>query len=319
MLGILVSLASAFSFSLSSVATRRAVLKAPVSHGTFVTVLMGVPLFLFVCLLTGQIFNISDLSAKEYGLLALAGVIHYVVGRSFNYAGVAAIGATRSGPINALNLPYSATLAWIFLGEDMSLGIVLGIILALIGPLLMFEPRRPAPAVPVIPVVPPSGGGTATSTAEPAIEPSVELQSIGYVYAVLCAICYGSSPVLIRSALENHHGVSILGGLAAYSAASLFLILSLALPSRRGLVAALNVDTLRAFFAAGFFVWMAQMLNFVALTLASVAVVATFIRFSNVFTLIISYIYNRRLEMITTRVVLGVLLSVAGAVVMVLN
>ena len=317
MLGVVVSLGSALAFSLSSVATRRAVLKAPVSHGTFVTVLMGVPLFLIVCLLTGQILNVADLSAKEYGLLALAGVIHYVVGRSFNYAGVAAIGATRSGPINALNLPYSATLAWLFLGEDMSLGIVLGIILALIGPLLMFEPRRSAPQPVPVPVPPPSGTAAATATLEAA--PAIEMQSIGYVYAVLCAICYGSSPVLIRSALEGHSGVSILGGLAAYSAASLFLILSLALPSRRGLVAALNVSTLKAFFAAGFFVWLAQMLNFVALTLASVAVVATFIRFSNVFTLVISYIYNRRLEMITVRVVLGVLLSVAGAMVMVLN
>jgi len=313
-LGVLVSLGSALAFSLSSVATRRAVLKAPVSHGTFVTVLMGVPLFLIVCLVTGQILNVADLSAKEYGLLAAAGVIHYVIGRSFNYAGVAAIGATRSGPINALNLPYSATLAWLFLGEDMSLGIVLGIILALIGPLLMFEPRK-APAQPVAVSDVPSSGGTATATAVP----SVEIQPIGYVYAVLCAVCYGTSPVLIRSALESHSGVSILGGLAAYSAAALFLILSLALPSRRGLVAALNVKTLQAFFAAGFFVWLAQMLNFVALTLASVAVVATFIRFSNVFTLVISYIYNRQLEMITTRVVLGVMLSVAGAVVMVLN
>jgi drug/metabolite transporter (DMT)-like permease len=296
------------------------VLKAPVSHGTFVTVLMGVPLFLIVCLVTGQILNVADLSAKEYGLLAIAGVIHYVIGRSFNYAGVAAIGATRSGPINALNLPYSATLAWLFLGEEMSLGVILGIILALIGPLLMFEPRK-GPSQPVAVTNVPSsssGGGTATVAAAPAA-PAVEFQSIGYVYAVLCAVCYGSSPVLIRSALENHSGVSVLGGLAAYSAASFFLILSLILPSRRGLVAALNPATLKAFFAAGFFVWMAQMLNFVALTLASVAVVATFIRFSNVFTLVISYIYNRNLEMITVRVVLGVLLSVAGAIVMVLN
>src|SRR5215207_7847207 len=100
-LGVLVSLGSAFAFSMSSVAVRRGVLKAPVSHGTFVTVLMGVPLFLIVCIVSGQILHVDTLSAKEYGLLAAAGVIHYVVGRSFNYAGVEAIGATRSGPINA--------------------------------------------------------------------------------------------------------------------------------------------------------------------------------------------------------------------------
>ena len=145
MLGALVSLGSALSFSLSSVAVRRGVLKAPVSHGTFVTVLMGVPLFLLACIVSGQILHAGALSTREYGLLACAGVIHYVVGRYFNYAGVEAIGATRSGPINALNLPYSATLAWLFLGEDMTLGVIVGIVLALLGPLLMFERRAPAP------------------------------------------------------------------------------------------------------------------------------------------------------------------------------
>jgi drug/metabolite transporter (DMT)-like permease len=312
-LGALVSLGSALAFSLSSVAVRRGVLKAPVSHGTFVTVLMGVPLFLLACLVSGQILHIGALSAREYGLLACAGVIHYVVGRYFNYAGVEAIGATRSGPINALNLPYSATLAWLFLGEDMSLGVIIGIVLALLGPLLMFERRAPEPQ----PVVVAAVGDI--PVAAPAREEVKLRLTEGYIFAVLCAICYGSSPVLIRSALEDHSGVSILGGLAAYSAAAAVLILSLLLPSRRGLIAALNVETMRAYFAAGFFVFLAQMLNFIALTLASVATVATFIRFSNVFTLIISWIYNRRLEMITPRVVLGVCFSVAGALVMVLS
>ena len=283
------------------------------SHGTFVTVLMGVPLFLLACIVSGQILHFGALSAKEYGLLACAGVIHYVVGRYFNYAGVEAIGATRSGPINALNLPYSATLAWLFLGEDMTLGVIVGNRAGAAGSAADVRTARPGTAASCR--AQPSGGGTATAPAREEVKLRL---TEGYVFAVLCAICYGSSPVLIRSALENHSGVSILGGLAAYSAAAAVLILSLLLPSRRGLIAALNVDTMRAYFAAGFFVFLAQMLNFIALTLASVAMVATFIRFSNVFTLIISWIYNRRLEMITARVVLGVLFSVAGALVMVL-
>jgi drug/metabolite transporter (DMT)-like permease len=303
---------------MSSVAVRRGVLKAPASHGTFVTVLMGVPLFLLATIVSGQILHVGSLSAYEYGLLALAGMVHYVFGRYFNYAGVDAIGATRSGPINALNLPYSVMLASIFLGEELTPGVIVGIVLALLGPLLMFERRVPARAPGAVAVAVAAGPAPApAATASPPQEEVKFRQVEGYVFAVLCAICYGTSPVLIRSALEDHAGVSILGGLTAYSAASLLLLASLLLPSRRGLVAALNLDTMRAFFAAGFFVFLAQMLNFIALTLASVAVVATLIRFSNVFTLIISWVYNRRLEMITWRTVLGVFFSVAGAVVMV--
>jgi drug/metabolite transporter (DMT)-like permease len=308
-LGVIVSLGSALAFSLSNVAVRRGVLKAPVSHGTFVTVLMGVPLFLLACIVSGQVLHVGRLGVEEYGLLALAGMVHYVFGRYFNYAGVEAIGATRSGPINALNLPYSVTLAWLFLGEDMSVGILIGIVLALLGPLLMIERRAPAKQAVAVPAGP--------ASAEAPAVPEVRFRQVeGYIFATLCAICYGTSPVLIRSALEGHGQVSLLGGLTAYTAAALLLIASLLLPSRRGLVKALNVETMRAFFAAGFFVFLAQMLNFIALTLASVAVVGTFIRFSNVFTLIISWIYNRRLEMITGRTVLGVSFAVGGAVVM---
>lgn len=313
MLGVLVSLGSALAFSLSNVSVRRGVLKAPVSHGTFVTVLMGVPLFLLACIVSGQILHVGDLSAKEYGLLAAAGIVHYVFGRYFNYAGIEAIGAARSGPINALNLPWSVMMAWLFLGEEMTLGVIIGIVLALIGPLLMFERRSPVPQPVAVTTV---SSGTVLTEAPPKEQVHIR-QMEGYVFAVLCAIGYGTSPVLIRSALEGHSGVSILGGLAAYTAASVMLVLSLLLPSRRGLVAALNVQTMRAFFAAGFFVFLAQMLNFIALTLASVAVVATLLRFSNVFTLMISWVYNRRLEMITPRTVLGVSFSVTGAIVMV--
>jgi drug/metabolite transporter (DMT)-like permease len=177
----------------------------------------------------------------------------------------------------------------------------------------MFERRSPVPQPVAVTTV---SSGTVLTEAPPKEQVHIR-QMEGYVFAVLCAIGYGTSPVLIRSALEGHSGVSILGGLAAYTAASVMLVLSLLLPSRRGLVAALNVQTMRAFFAAGFFVFLAQMLNFIALTLASVAVVATLLRFSNVFTLMISWVYNRRLEMITPRTVLGVSFSVTGAIVMV--
>ena len=313
MLGVLVSLGSAISFSLSSVAVRRGVAKAPVSHGTFVTVLMGVPLFLLAATASGQVLHAGNLSLTSYGLLACAGIVHYVFGRYFNYAGVEAIGAARSGPINALNLPYSIVLAWLFLGEDLSLGIILGIVLALAGPLLMIERRTPARQPVAVPA------GSVPAEAQPPAEGEFKMRQLeGYVFAVLCAVGYGTSPVLIRSALEGAHGVSIFGGFIAYSAASGLLLLSLLLPSRRGLLAALNVETMRAFFYAGFFVFLAQMLNFIALTLASVAVVGTLIRFSTMFTLMLSWVYNRRLEMITLRTVLGVALTVAGAVVMVL-
>src|SRR5690606_16010673 len=110
---------------------------------------------------------------------------------------------------------------------------------------------------------------------------------------------------------------SLLGGFVSYLAAGGLLIASLALPQRRHLVQALKPATMRLFFPPGFFVFMAQLFRFLALSLTTVAVVATLLRLANIFTLVLSYFMNRGLEKITWQVVAGVILSVAGAVLLV--
>lgn len=309
-MGIVVSLISALMFALSDVAVRRGVMKVPVSYGAFVTVLMGVPLFFIVTVATGQILKVNELPLSSYGLLGAAGIVHYVIGRFCNYAAIGAIGAARSGPIQALNLPYSVFVAYIFLDEGISLGMAIGIAMILCGPLIMIERRAPVKEAVTVPV----GVGPVA----PVRTEEFQLRQVeGYIFAVLAAASYGSSPVLIRSALEGQSGVSLLGGLASYIAAAGLLILMLAIPSRRSVLQSLNVTTMRMFFFAGFFVFLAQMFRFIALSLSSVAVVATLLRFSNVFTLVVSWLVNRRLEMITPRTVMGVVFSVAGAAVMI--
>jgi drug/metabolite transporter (DMT)-like permease len=144
-------------------------------------------------------------------------------------------------------------------------------------------------------------------------------QAEGYLYAIIAAVSYGSSPVLIRSALEGESGVSLLGGFVSYLAAGVLLIVSLALPSRRYLVQALSPANARLFFAPGFFVFLAQVFRFVALSLATVAVVATLLRFTGIFTLAMSWYMNRDLEKITWQVIAGVLISLVGAMLLVVT
>jgi drug/metabolite transporter (DMT)-like permease len=328
LIGALVAILSAVSFSLSDVTVRRSVTKAPVAYGAFVTVLMGVPLFFIVCLFTGQIFDASELSASSYGLLAAAGLVHYVIGRYFNYSALQAIGAARAGPIQALGLPYSVIVAAIFLGEEITLGMAAGIVLIMAGPAIMVERRRKTPVVAAALVLerPPlaelaSAPITAgPATAVPVKEEGFQLrQAEGYLYAIIAAVSYGSSPVLIRSALEGESGVSLLGGFVSYLAAGVLLIVSLALPSRRYLVQALSPANARLFFAPGFFVFLAQVFRFVALSLATVAVVATLLRFTGIFTLAMSWYMNRDLEKITWQVIAGVLISLVGAMLLVVT
>lgn len=312
MLGAAFALLSAFSFSLQNVMARRGMAKASASAGAFITVLMGVPIFVVGALITGQMLEITGLPLRSFGLLAAAGVIHFVAGRSFNYRAIAAIGASRAGPIQAMTTPYSILIAVLFLGERVTATMGVGIGMILVGPLIMVERRARRPVAAAV-----ANPGT---NSEPAASPTPEFelrQAPGYIFAGLAAVAYGSSPVFIRAALEDQSGLSVLGGLISYTAAGLVMLASLSLSGRGELLRSMRPETVRAFIGAGFFVAMAQMFRFVALSLAPVAVVTSLTRSGNIFTLGLSWMVNRHLEFITVRVVIGVLISVAGAIVLV--
>ncbi len=309
MLGAALALLSALSFSMQNVMARRGMAQASASAGAFITVLMGVPIFVVGALVTGQLLQIDELPLKSFGLLAAAGAVHFVVGRSFNYRAIAAIGAARSGPIQALTTPYSILIAVVFLGESVSAGMAVGIGLILIGPTLMIERRARQPRV------------VASTSDGPQLEPPppFELRQVeGYVSAGLAAIAYGTSPIFIRAALEDETGLAVLGGLVAYTAAALVMLAGLALPGRGELIRSMRPATISAFIGAGFFVAIAQMLRFVALSMAPVAVVTSLTRSGSVSTLGLSWLFNRHLEIITIRVVVSVLVSVLGAIVLVI-
>lgn len=334
--GALLALGSAFSFSVNSILVRRgfADAGATAAQGAFITVLLGVPFGLAAVLITGQIFNFDLISLNGYLLLSAAGVVHFGVGRYCNYRGIAAIGASRAVTVQAVAVPYSILMAVVLLGERPTLLMYLAIALILVGPFLMIErrPKRPAPAASSPPSPHPSpanqergeepgaqsGRGEAPGTQGGEESPRVEIRQLeGYVFSLLAALAYGTSPILIRAAVQDGVGTAAIGTFVAYVAASAVLTAGLVLPAQRELVHAINFRYMRLFGGAGFSVFLAQLLRFFALSLADVSIVNPLMRTVGVFTLILSYLLNRRLEKITLGVVLGVLVSFAGAALLV--
>lgn len=310
MLGALLAVLSAISFSSNNVMARRGLARAAASAGAFITVLLGVPLFLVFSLATRQIFDAGKIPFMGYFLLALAGVTHFVVGRYFNYRAQSAIGATRAQTVQALNVPYAVAVAWVTLHESVTLVMWLAIALIVIGPLITLQrpaqQQRPVPA----------GGSTGGSSAQAATE-SFQLRQVeGYLSALLTVLAYGTSPIFIRKAFEDipNLDVSIFGGLISYSAASVVLIATLAIPARRGLIRSMNFSTIRLFLGAGTLVFLAQMFRFMALGIAPVSIVTPLMQTAAIFTLVFSWLINRNLEAINLRVVSAIGLSVAGAV-----
>ena len=316
--GALLALVSAFSFSVNFILVRRgfADAGATAAQGAFITVLLGVPFGLAAVVITGQLFNFDQVSLDGYLLLAAAGIVHFGIGRYCNYRGIAAIGAPRAATIQAIAVPYSVLMAMVLLGERPTILMFVGIALILGSPALMIDRgKRPAPAT-----EPATGNAASTGAATTAsARPSVEMRMVeGYTFSLLASVGYGSSPILIRAALEDATGVAAVGTFIAYVGASAVLMATLALPAQRHLIGTINVRYMRLFGGAGFSVFMAQLLRFFALSIADVSIVNPLMRMIGVFTLILSYLVNRRLEHITLGVVLGVLVSFGGSALLVI-
>src|SRR6185436_11557797 len=106
-------------------------------------------------------------------LLALAGVLHFVVGRYGNFRAAQAIGANLSGPVIQLSLAITLVLAVLVLKEPMTPLRILGIALLALAPA---QPDTPAPA----------------------FKPRY---AEGYAFSIMAALVYGVSPLLIRLAV----------------------------------------------------------------------------------------------------------------------
>ena len=135
----------------------------------------------------------------------------------------------------------------------------------------------------------------------------------GYTFAIFAALAYGTSPLLMRAALEDATRTAAIGTFVAYIGASAVLMASLALPNQRQLIGTMNVRYFRLFGGAGISVFLAQLFRFFALSLADVTVVNPLQRMTAVFTLVLTYFVNRSLERLDWRVVAGVLVSFAGS------
>ena len=310
MLGALLALASAFAFSVNGILVRRGVAGAGATagQGAFITVLLGVPFGLIAVVVTGQLFNFGEIPLGGYLLLAVTGIVHFGVGRYCNYRGVAAIGASRAVTIQAVTIPYSIFMAIFLLDEEITLLMFIGIALILGGPGVMIERGSKKPQ-------PPQGAAESATAQVPDAMKVRQLE--GYTFSLLAALAYGTSPILIRAAMEDSSRTAAIGTLVAYSAAASVLTAGLALPGQRQLISAINLRYMRLFGGAGLSVFLAQLLRFFALSIADVAVVNPLMRMVGMFTLILTYLVNRSLEKITWRVVLGVMISFAGSALLV--
>lgn len=314
MLGGIFGLLAAATFAFNNAAARRGVLTGSVAQAVAISVPMGVPMFALAAFATGSLGVITDFSQTALLYLAAAGIVHFVWGRYCNYRATKAMGANLVGPVQQVSLILTLGLAIVVLGESLTPLRAIGIVLVVLGPMLTLPgrgkvaaARAPAPAV----------ATAETTPAKPAndIPPFKANYAEGYLWSLLSALGYGSSPILVTLGLQGKGlSGSLAAGVVSYSAATVVAALILLWPGQIRHVLSVRPNAAKWFTISGGLVCLSQMFLYMGYAIAPVSVVSPIQRLSIVFRIYASWLLNREHEEFGGKVIVGTMVSLVGAI-----
>jgi len=302
-LGAILAILSAATFALNNAAARRGVVTGTPAQGMVVTVPIGVACFLPLALVAAGMGGLGDFPPRAVAWLAAVGLLHFLLGRYCNYRANQAAGVNITAPVIQLQVVVTLVLAVIILREPFTPLQMIGAVLMLAGAFITQRPGRTL-----------AGAGDNAQAGAGRAPRFVPRQAVGYVFAAMAALIYGTTPIMVRTALEHASPFSgILGVSIAYGAATLAITLALLSPPLRRNVMSLKRENIRWFVYSGVFVAAAQGLFYSAVAVAPIMVVMPLMQLSLVFRLVFSTWLNRDHEVFGPLVVLGAFVSVVGA------
>lgn len=315
-LGVLYTLVAAASFGINNATARRAVITGTVTQMVAISMPIGLVMFIAVASVSGQIGEIGRFSPGAFAMLAAAGVVHFVIGRYCAYRCIQAMGANLAAPVMQWSLLVTLTLAVVFLHETLGLMKLLGIGLMVLGPAMVVSAQRRR-ARRRADRVQPEAEGPAPATFGPVkFQPKF---AQGYLFGILACLGWGSSPILVRAGLEGT-GLPLAGGVVAYGAATLTVVLVLLLaPAARRDASGIDGRNVVWFICTGFTASFSQIFLYLAMAIAPVTVVQPLMRFANIFGTLFGWMFNRDYEIFDATVLAAIGLSVAGALLLSLD
>jgi len=292
MIGAVLAILSAVSSALNRIFLRRGVISIEdPTIGVLITVPLSLPLFLIILAVIGRVQDIFSFPWQSYVWLSVAGVTNYYAGRTSNYIAVQLLGANVCSALVRIAPIIAAGIGIAFLGEALTGRLAIGILLTVCG-------------VGIVSL------GLKAVTEDKRFS---QLPPKGIYYALLAGFFFGISPVFIKMGL--HEPCSPIAALfVAYSAASAALVTRLFSQRKRDALFSIEGMVFQMFFWSCLLTSTAQILRFIALSLAPVSVVTPLVHTAPVFLLIFSFLFNRKIEVFNSAVVGGVIITLAGAI-----
>jgi uncharacterized membrane protein len=309
MLGAFYALLAAASFGLNNASARRGVIGGSAVQGLAITVPLGMLMFVPATIIAGEMGLWSAFTPLQLVYLSASGFAHFVWGRYFNIKSLEAIGTNLAGPVQQSQHPIALVLAIFFLGETLTPMKIVGILLIAMGPVIMLRQRSAAKVLAPQAIAPDSAE---TKPAKPVFEPRM---AEGYFHALMAGLGFGASPVLFAAGIGDT-GLSMLGGLISFIAATLVVAVIVMLPGQFRDLRNMHRASIPWFLVTALATFGSQFFRYLALAIAPVTVVQPIQSLSLIFRSIFGYFISREYERLDRGVYYGLALAFLGALVL---
>ena len=261
---------------------------------TFLTVLSGAILITALAVLLRP-QDIKALQPINFAWFAVMGALAYPGARILMNTAISWVGASRAAPWASLQPLFALALGVAFLGERPNLLVGIGTPLIVFGLILVVL-----------------AGNTGRQAAD-----AGTVRRLGFILAAGGAMCFASRDVISRHVVGNIADPLVTAACALCIGCVMLFVLAgrdVAASLRRGHIKDLAICGL-----AGICQGIAVASLFQALSRAPVTVVSPINASSPLVTLLLVHLFLQRLELVTPKLIIGTVLSVAGVVIVVLG
>ena len=126
-IGVIFALGTATAFGFGSAVARLGLVNTPVVTGTVVSMVVGAAI-LIIAASPSYSTEIERISLSGWGFIVFTAAINYPIGRLLLFQSMRRIGVSKGNTIVSANPAVAATVAVLWLGESLSIGLLLGMV-----------------------------------------------------------------------------------------------------------------------------------------------------------------------------------------------
>ncbi len=275
---------AALFFAVAHVLIRRGLVGSNALTGSFVSLTLNAVL---LWLLIPFTVPLSAFWNPAIGIFIAAGIFAPGIGRTLSFVGIERVGVARSVPIVNSSPMFASVFAVIFLGEAWAFQNIIGTFLVFLGVVTLSTTRSP----------------------------QGEWRKVDVIYPVLGALAFAISSILRKGGLV----IANVPLMAAAVTATTGFLFGLGLLHHQGgwKAVCLTRSSFAWLFVSGVVNTAAMVSVFYALSFGKVVIVEPIVSANPVLSILLTAIFLKDLEVLSTRVIAGALITVVGTLLVV--